>query len=105
MIGDFITAFFNFILDCVLSIVRIVCLPLNAAFNNVFPDFTTIIESINNVFDFISGIISWSFSFIPPNVKLVILLIYTIQLSTILLFRSTHLTAKAWKIFQKIKFW
>lgn len=105
MIGKLISMLFNFILTIVMTIVQIICLPLNALFNAVFPDFgekiSTIQEGLNTAF---SGL-SWAISFIPPMVRDVLLFIFTIEMSMLVIMKSTHLTSKVWKILQKLKFW
>ena len=105
MISDIITGIFNFLLDCVMGIVRLICIPLNAAFEGLFPDFSTYIDKIYLGFDYIFKDLSWGLNLIPPGVREVMLFIFTIELSMLLVMRSTHLTAKAWQILQKLKFW
>lgn len=105
MIGKLITAFFNFLLTIIMSIIQLICLPLNSLFNNVFPDFSSWISKISQGLNTAFTNLSWAISIIPPTVREVILLILTIELSLLAIMRSTHLTAKAWKILQKLKFW
>ena len=105
MIGKLITALFNFILKIVMSIVQLICLPLNALFSNVFPSFDNYIEIINNGLNSAFNSLSWAISIIPPMVRQVLLFIFTIELSIVLIMRSTKLTAKVWNILQKLKFW
>ena len=49
--------------------------------------------------------LSWAVSIIPPTVRTVLLFIFTVELSILVIMRSTHLTAKVWTILQKLKFW
>lgn len=105
MIGKLITALFNFILKIVMSIVQLICLPLNALFSNVFPSFDNYIEIINNGLNSAFSGLSWAISIIPPMVRQVLLFIFTIELSIVLIMRSTKLTARVWNILQKLKFW
>ncbi len=105
MIGKLISAFFNFLLTIVMSIVQLICLPLNALFNGIFPDFSGKISTIQNGLNTAFSSISWAVSFIPPMVRETMLFIFTIELSMLVIMRSTHMTAKAWKILQKLKFW
>lgn len=105
MIGKLITALFNFILKIVMSIVQLICLPLNAIFSNVFPSFDDYIKIINNGLNSAFSGLSWAISIIPPMVRQVLLFIFTIELSIVLIMRSTKLTAKVWNILQKLKFW
>lgn len=88
-----------------MSIIQLICLPLNALFNGIFPDFSDWISKINEGLTVAFTNLSWAVSIIPPMVREVLLLIFTIELSMLVIMRSTHMTAKAWKILQKLKFW
>lgn len=105
MIAKLISSFFNFLLKIIMTIVQLICLPLNAVFEGVFPDFsdklTTIDSALNSAF---SGL-SWAISVIPPLSRDVLLFIFTIELSMLAIMRSTRMTSKVWKILQKLKFW
>ncbi len=105
MIGKLISLLFNFILKIVMTIIQLICLPLNALFDNVFPDFDNYITIINNGLNSAFSSLSWAISILPPMVRQVLLFIFTIELSIILIMKSTRLTAKVWSILQKLKFW
>lgn len=105
MIAKLITALFSFILEVVMTLVQIICLPLNLLFENVFPDFSTHLTTINSALTTAYSGLSWAISIIPPTVRTVLLFIFTIELSILVIMRSTALTSKVWKILQKIKFW
>lgn len=105
MIGKLITAFFNFLLTIIMSIIQLICMPLNALFNGVFPDLSNWMQKIDKGLVSAFSNLSWSVSIIPPTVREALLLIFTIELSLLLIMRSTHATSKAWKILQKLKFW
>ena len=105
MIGKLITAFFNFLLSIIMTIVQLICAPLNALFNSVFPDFSSWLTNINNALEIAFSSLSWAISIVPPLVREVLILIFTVELSMLAIMRSTHLTSKAWKILQKLKFW
>lgn len=105
MIGKLITAFFNFLLTIIMTIVQLICLPLNTIFNGVFPDFTSKIADIQTGLHYAFEHLSWAISLIPPMVREVMLFVFTIELSMLVIMRSTHMTAKIWNILQKLKFW
>lgn len=105
MIGKLITALFNFILTIVMSIIQLICLPLNALFSNIFPSFSEKLEQIDNALATAYSGFSWAISIIPPNVRETLLFIFTIELSILVIMRSTYATSKVWKILQKLKFW
>lgn len=105
MIGKLITAFFNFLLTIIMTIVQLICLPLNALFDNVFPDFSSKISSIQTALNSAFSSLSWAISIIPPAVRETLIFIFTIEMSMLVIMRSAHLTSKVWKILQKLKFW
>lgn len=96
---------FKAFMSVVFSIIQIICLPLNALFNNVFPDFSSWLSRINTTLRSALSGFSWAFSIIPPAVRTLIAMILPVELALLVIFKSTHLTAKAWKILQKLKFW
>jgi len=105
MIGKLISAFFNFLLTMIMSIIQVIMLPLNAIFNGVFPNFSDKLTSIDNALTSAFSNVSWAISIIPPVVADTLLFIFTIELSLLVIMKSTHLTAKAWTVLQKLKFW
>lgn len=105
MIGKLISAFFNFLLEIIMTIVQLICLPLNALFNGIFPDFSDKLTAIDNGLESAFSSLSWAINIIPPFVREVLLFIFTLELSLLVILKSTHLTAKAWAILQKLKFW
>lgn len=105
MIGKLISAFFNFLLKMVMSIIQLICLPLNALFNGVFPDFSPKISQIDTALNHAFSNFSWVVSIIPSSVRSTLLFIFTIELGILVIMRSSHATAKVWKLLQKLKFW
>lgn len=105
MIAKLITKLFSFILTLVMTLVQIICLPLNALFSSVFPDFSTKVSDISNALTIAFSKVSWAISIVPPAVRSTLLFIFTIELALLAITKSTHATAKVWKILQKLKFW
>lgn len=105
MIGKLISSFFSFLLKIIMTIVQLICLPLNLLFDNVFPDFSDKLQTIDEALNVAFSSLSWAVSIIPPAVKSVCLFIFTIELAMLVIMRSTHMTAKVWNILQKLKFW
>lgn len=105
MVKKIIQGFFNTMLKIIMSLVQLICLPLNQLFESVFPDFTEKTQIVNQGIDFLFGSISWGINIIPPVVRGTLLFIFTIELSMLVVMRSSHLTAKVWSLLQKIKFW
>ncbi len=105
MIGALLSGFFNLILTLLATVLQVILLPVNSLFNNVFPSLTQNINNVVNGFSQAMSQIGWVLSLIPQPVKTSILLIFTIEVSIIVIMKSTRLTAKLWKLLQKIKFW
>ena len=105
MIGKLISSFFNFLLTIVMTIIQLICAPLNALFNNVFPNFSEKISMISEALNIAYTNISWAIGILPPMVRETLLFIFTVELSILLIMRSSHMTAKVWSILQKLKFW
>lgn len=105
MIAKLINGLFGLILKLVMSVVQLICLPLNLLFEGVFPDFSDKLTTIDNAINVAYSGLSWAISIIPPLVRDVLLFIFTIELSLLVIMKSTHMTAKVWKILQKLKFW
>lgn len=100
-----ITKLFKAMMSIVFSIIQVICLPLNALFSSVFPDFTTWINKVTTTLTSALSGFAWAFSIVPPAVRTLIGVILPTELALLVIFRSTHLTAKAWNILQKLKFW
>lgn len=105
MIGKLISMFFNFLLSIIMTIIQLICLPLNALFEGVFPDFSSKLSMIDEALTIAYSSLSWAVSIIPPMVRDVMLFIFTIELSMLAIMKSSHMTSKVWKILQKLKFW
>lgn len=105
MIRKLIMAFFNTLLTLVMTLVQLICLPLNLIFEGLFPDFSSYISKIQEALDFIFESIGWAINLIPPFARTTFLFIFTVELAMLAVMKSTHATAKAWNLLQKIKFW
>lgn len=105
MIGALLSGLFNLILNLVATVLQVILLPVNALFNNVFPDLSSQIQNVVNGFTQAMAQLGWVLSLIPQPVKTALLLIFTIEISIFLIMKSTKLTSKLWRLLQKIKFW
>lgn len=105
MIGKLITALFNFILTIIMTVIQLICTPLNALFSSVFPDFSTKVSSISSALNTAYSTLSWAINIVPPVIRETLSFIFLIELSMLAIMKSTHATARVWKILQKLKFW
>lgn len=105
MIGALLSGLFNLILNLVATVLQVILLPVNALFTSLFPDFSTQIQNVIQGFSDIMENLGWAISIIPSPIKTTLLFILTIEVSLFVVMKSTRLTAKLWKLLQKIKFW
>lgn len=105
MIGALLSGLFNLIFQLLGTLVQIVVFPINALFSSIAPDFINKIQDVVNGFTIAISKISFPLSFIPQPIKSALLFIITSEITMFVIFKSTSLTAKLWKILQKIKLW
>lgn len=105
MIGALLSGLFNLILNLVATILQVILLPLNLLFEGVFPDLSSQIQNVVQGFSDMMKNLGWALSVIPQPVKSALLFIFTVEVSLFLIMKSTRLTAKLWKLLQKVKFW
>ena len=105
MIGKLITAFFNFLLSIIMSIIQLICLPINTLLNSVAPDFSESLTTIDTALSAAYTNISWAISLIPPTVRQALVFIFTLELTFLVIMRSTHSVSKIWSVLQKLKSW
>ena len=105
MVAKLLNGFFSLLLKLLMTLVQIICLPINALFNNVFPDFSSKLALIDNGLNTAYSGLSFAINIIPPMVRETIAFIISIELAMLVIMKSTHLTSKVWTLLQKIKFW
>lgn len=105
MIGKLITALFNFILTIIMTVIQLICTPLNALFSSIFPDFSDKVSSISSALNTAYSTLSWAINIVPPVIRETLSFIFLIELSMLAIIKSTHATSRVWKILQKLKFW
>lgn len=105
MIGALLSGLFNLILTMLATILQVVLLPINALFTGIFPDLNTEITNVVSGFSKALEGLGWAISLIPPVIKTTLLLIFTIEIALFVVLKSTKMTAKLWKLLQKIKLW
>ncbi len=105
MVAKLLNGFFSLLLKLIMTLVQIICLPINALFENVFPDFSDKITLIENGLNSAYSGLSFAVSIIPPMVRETIAFIISIEIAMLVVMKSTHMTNKVWSLLQKIKFW
>lgn len=96
----------NGILKMIISVLNIFLIPVNALFENLFPDMTISINTfVTFVNTYVGGFLSYFFSILPPTFRGILV----IWLTFIVAYYTIHYVyigiVKVFDIIQKIKFW
>lgn len=105
MIGNLISALFNFLLGLVATVIQIVVTPLNLLITNALPDFADGLTAVASGFQTLFSIFNWALDLIPPVLLWTFVFCYGIRFAVTTISISTHTLVKVWNVFQKIKFW
>lgn len=105
MIGTLLGGFFNLIFLLLGTLVQIIMLPLNSLFSNIAPELASKVQEVVSGFTVAVAKIGFPLSFIPQPIKTLLLFIITTEIALFVIFKSTALTSKLWKVLQKIKLW
>jgi hypothetical protein len=101
-----IKAIINGLLKLIMSILNVFLLPINALFENLFPDMSSSISTFNNfVNSYVGGTLSYFFSILPPIFRGLLVIWFTFLISYYTIYFTYHTLIKIWGIIQKIKFW
>lgn len=99
-------ALLNGILNTISSILNIVLSPINALFNNLFPDMSGAISNFNNfVNTYIGNNLAWFWNLIPPITRGILGTWFTFIVAYYGIYYTYKGFLKIWEIIQKIKFW
>lgn len=105
MIGNLISALFNFILDLVATAIQLVVLPLNLLISNALPDLTANIATVTSGIQDLMQTIPWALSILPLSFISTLAICWGLKLVVSNISISNHALIKVWNVFQKIKFW
>lgn len=101
-----IKALIKGLLKIITSILNVFLLPINALFENLFPDMSSAISTFNNfVNTYVGGTLSYFFSILPPIFRGLLVIWFTFLISYYTIYFTYHTLIKIWGIIQKIKFW
>lgn len=101
-----IKAIINGILNVIMSILNVFLYPINALFENLFPDMTNAIGTFNTfVNDYVGGTLTYFFSILPPIFRSLLIIWLTFLISYFTIYYTYHGLIKIWGVIQKIKFW
>jgi len=101
-----IKSILNGLLQMVISILNIFLTPINALFENLFPDMTNAISTFNTfVSTYIGGTLSFFFSILPPIFRSLLVIWFTFVVGYYTIYYTYLGIIKIFNIIQKIKFW
>lgn len=98
-------ALMNGLLSAVNQLINLITLPIDTLINAAFPDLSSTIQTgVNSVVNVLDNI-SYAIGFLPVSFITILVLIFTIQISFIVLNKSVNSITRIYKLIQKIKFW
>ena len=101
-----IKAIINGILNLIISILDIILIPVNALFENLFPDVTSMISTFNSIVQtYVGGGLAYFFSMLPPIFKGLLVTFITFIIAYYGVYYTYIGIKKIFDIIQKIKFW
>ena len=101
-----IKAIINGILSLIISILDIILIPVNALFENLFPDASSMISTFNSfVQTYVGGGLSYFFSILPPIFRGLLVTFITFVIAYYGVYYTYVGIKKIFDIIQKIKFW
>ena len=99
-------ALLNGILNTIISFLNIVLTPINALFNNLFPNMATAISQFNSfVTTYIGNNLAWFWNLLPPIFRGLVGTWFTFVIAYYGIYFTYLGFMKIWNVIQKIKFW
>ncbi|MBQ3275140.1 hypothetical protein IJH46_01820 [Candidatus Saccharibacteria bacterium] len=105
MIGNLISALFNFILNLIATVIQLICLPLNLLITNLLPDLSNNIQSVVTGISQLMNTLPWALSILPLTFLNTLAICWGLKLIISNISISTRSLIKVWNVLQKIKFW
>ena len=101
-----IKAILNGLLSSLTGVVTFLLTPINALFENLFPDMATAIGTFNNFVDtYLGSNLAYFFSMFPPIFKSLLVLFFTFCIAYYTVYFTYISLIKIFTIIQKVKFW
>lgn len=96
----------NGILKALTSVIGFILTPINALFENLFPDMSNAISTFNTfVSTYVGGALSYFFSLFPPIFRGLLILWFTFVIAYYSIYYSYKAIIQIFNVIQKIKFW
>ena len=101
-----IKAIINGLLSIITSLVDVFLTPINLLIENLFPDFSNIVNTFNQfVSNYVGGSLSYFFSILPSTFKSILIIWFTFVVGYYSIYYTYTSIIKVFNIIQKIKFW
>lgn len=96
----------NGLLKMIISVLNIFLIPVNALFENLFPDMTNSINTfVSFVNTYVGSFLSYFFSILPPIFRNILVIWLTFVIGYYTIYYTYLGIIKIFNIIQKIKFW
>lgn len=101
-----IKAILKGILKMVIKVLNVFLIPINALFENLFPNMTNAINHFTTfVNTYVGGTLSYFFSILPPIFRSILSIWVTFLISYYGIIFAYKGFVKVWNVIQKLKFW
>lgn len=96
---------FTFIINILISLVKVICVPLNLLFTTLMPNVSDkVIELTNQINDLFVGVF-WGLGALPNTLIVTLLFILSIEVSRFTIYVSTLSIQWVFRLVKNIKFW
>lgn len=96
---------FTFIINILISLVKVICVPLNALITTLMPNVSEkVVELSNSISELFVGL-SWGLGAIPNTLLVTLLFILSIEVARFTIYVSYISISWVFRLIKNIKFW
>lgn len=96
---------FTFIINILISLVKVICVPLNLLLTTLMPNISDkVLELTNNINELFVGVF-WGLGAVPNTLLVTLLFILSIEVSRFTIYVSTLSIQWVFRLVKNIKFW
>ncbi len=96
---------FTFIINILISLVKVICVPLNLLFTTLMPNISDkVLELTSNINDLFVGVF-WGLGALPNTLLVTLLFILSIEVARFTIYVSTLSIQWIFRLIKNIKFW
>lgn len=100
-----LSAIYEWFMILLVTVVQVITWPINVIITGVFPSFSEQVINLANYLTQMLTFFGYVLTFLPPATLTLVIVIIGTELALVLVFQSTYLVGKLWRIVQNIKFW